>query len=450
MGLNNKNFLAVLAIIIISASFFLGYFLRENSVGGGVEFYVMEWPFTQSINKDFWFTIRYYASFGDGSLPFSYIINAYLNPFSNNEVNLQLSITIISFVIFFLFAFVLKKNFLEINFINIMLTSSVILLLPFFRTSAFWGKNENYGWFFLILALYFFTEIKKEISKNPESNKITNVILFCFTSACALYARQALIFLPISYLVYLFLNNVNKKIITTSIISFFLFAIPGFLLMWTWGDVYPSLPEGEAPHGGFIGGWIKPIHIFKNFPILLSFFGFYLLPILIVEFLSIGFKDFFKKYSKSFFIAIAIFIILWQINILNYLSSYTVAGGAILKLSYLIQKENFLLLLIFSSIGFSILVQFFKEDTKNNLPILLPMIIIYGFPRLLYQEYVEPLILIIFFLTINTNIKEIYFRNISASNFILIGYFGIYLIGSIYFKHFAFPSYDEWIIFLNK
>ena len=84
MNLNNKNFLAVLTIIIISASFFLGYFLRENSVGGGVEFYVMEWPITQSIKKDFWFTIRNYASFGDGSLPFSYIINAYLR----NSVNL--------------------------------------------------------------------------------------------------------------------------------------------------------------------------------------------------------------------------------------------------------------------------------------------------------------------------------------------------------------------------
>ena len=450
MFLNRNNFFKVVIICLISFSFFLGYFLRENSAGGGKEFYELSWPIIQSFKEDFLFTIKNYGSFRDYTIPFSHFLNAYINPFSNDINNFQLSTTIISFFIFLTFAIVFKKIFQHINSTDILLISSTILLLPCFRTSAFWGKNENYGWFFLILALYFFTEIKKEISKNPESNKITNVILFCFTSACALYARQALIFLPISYLVYLFLNNVNKKIITTSIILLFLFAIPGFLLMWTWGDVYPSLPEGEAPHGGFIGGWIKPIHIFKNFPILLSFFGFYLLPILIAEFLSIGLKDFFKKYSKSFFIAFAIFIILWQINILNYLSSYTVAGGAILKLSYLIQKENFLLLLIFSSIGFSILVQFFKEDTKNNLPILLPMIIIYGFPRLLYQEYVEPLILIIFFLTINTNIKEIYFRNISTSNFILIGYFGIYLIGSIYFKHFAFPSYDEWIIFLNK
>ena len=124
-------------------------------------------------------------------------------------------------------------------------------------------------------------------------------------------------------------------------------------------------------------------------------------------------------------------------------------GGAILKVNYLIQKNNFLLLLIFSSIGFSVLMRLFKEDTKNNMVILLPMLIIYGFPKLLYQEYVEPLILIIFFLALKTNLQKIYFNNISLSNFIFLSYFAIYLIGSIYFKHFAFDSYEKWIIFLN-
>ena len=104
---------------------------------------------------------------------------------------------------------------------------------------------------------------------------------------------------------------------------------------------------------------------------------------------------------------------------------------------------------VFSSIGFSVLVQLFKEDTKNNMVILLPMIIIYSFPNLLYQEYVEPLILIIFFLGIKTNLQKVYFSNISLSNFIFLSYFAIYLVGSIYFKHFAFDSYEKWKIFLN-
>ena len=77
------------------------------------------------------------------------------------------------------------------------------------------------------------------------------------------------------------------------------------------------------------------------------------------------------------------------------------------------------------------------------------MLVIYGFPRFLYQEYVEPLILIIFFLTLKTDLQKWYFKNISFSNFILLAYFTLYLLGSIYFKHFAFTTFELWKIFIE-
>ena len=444
MILNKEVLLKLFVICLISVSFFLGYFLRENAAGGGPEFYELSWPIIQSFKEDFLFSIKNYGSFRDYTIPFSHILNAYINPFSNDIENFQLSITIISFAIFLIFALVFKNIFKHIHFVDILLASSVILLLPMFRTSAFWGKNENFGWLFFILALYFFFEIKKRISKVPNNRDILNIILFCFTSACALYARQALAFLPISYFLYLFFNNANKKIIITSIISFAIFAIPALLLILIWGNVFDL-----KNNPNFFTWWINPKNLLKNFPILLSFFGFYFLPILIIEFFNSGFKDFFHRYFKSFFFALIIFVFLLQTNLLSYLGDYTIAGGAILKVNYLIQKNNFLLLLVFSSIGFSVLMRLFKEDTKNNIVILLPILIIYSFPNLLYQEYVEPLILIIFFLALKTNLQKIYYKNISFSNFIFLSYFAIYLIGSIYFKHFAFDSYEKWKIFLN-
>ena len=444
MILNKEVLLKLFIIFLISVSFFLGYFLRENAAGGGPEFYELSWPIIQSFKEDFLFSIKNYGSFHDYTIPFSHILNAYINPFSNDIENFQLSITIISFAIFLIFALVLKNIFKHINFVDILLASSVILLLPMFRTSAFWGKNENFGWLFFILALYFFSEIKKNIDKDPNNQNILNVILFCFTSACALYARQALAFLPISYLLYLFFYNANKKIVITSIISFAVFAIPAFLLILIWGNVFDLKNTPD-----YFTWWINPKYLLKNFPILLSFFGFYFFPILIIEFFNSGFKVFFSKYFKSFFFALIIFVFLSQINLLSYLGDYTRAGGAILKVNYLIQKNNFLLLLVFSSLGFSVLMQLFKEDSKNNIIILLPILIIYSFPNLLYQEYVEPLILIIFFLALKTNLQKIYFNNISFSNFIFLSYFTIYLIGSIYFKHFAFDSYEKWKIFLK-
>ena len=100
MNLDKKFFFKVLTITLISISFFLGYFLRENAVGGGPEFYSMEWPIIQSLKNDFLFTINNYGLMNDYTMPFAHIMNAYLNPFSDDITNFQLSNTIISFLIF--------------------------------------------------------------------------------------------------------------------------------------------------------------------------------------------------------------------------------------------------------------------------------------------------------------------------------------------------------------
>ena len=93
---NRYFFFKILVICLISSSFFLGYFLRENATGGGLEFYNLSWPIIQSLKKDFFYTIKNYAQFNDGTIPFSHILNAYLNPFSDDVKYFQLSVTVIS------------------------------------------------------------------------------------------------------------------------------------------------------------------------------------------------------------------------------------------------------------------------------------------------------------------------------------------------------------------
>ena len=126
-----------------------------------------------------------------------------------------------------------------------------------------------------------------------------------------------------------------------------------------------------------------------------------------------------------------------QINLLGYLGEYDLSGGIIIKINYLIYENNFYLLLIFSSLGLSILLRLFKENSKNNLIMLLPLLIIYCFPRLLYQEYIEPLFLIIFFLCLKTDLHQIYFRKVYLSNIVMLIYFSIYLSGAVYIRHFS-------------
>ncbi len=72
MILNKSTFFKVAVISLVIISFFLGYFLRENSTGGGPEFYELSWPIIQSFKKDFLFTLKDYGSFRDYTIPFSH------------------------------------------------------------------------------------------------------------------------------------------------------------------------------------------------------------------------------------------------------------------------------------------------------------------------------------------------------------------------------------------
>ena len=129
MNLKKNIFLKSTIIFVVAASFFIGYFFRENSVGGGPEFYDLSWPIVQSFKNDFLFTIKNYGTFGDATIPFSHILNAYINPFSNTETSLQLSITIISFCIFLIFSKILKRFFSELNYIDMITVIPLTILI---------------------------------------------------------------------------------------------------------------------------------------------------------------------------------------------------------------------------------------------------------------------------------------------------------------------------------
>lgn len=423
--------LGILSLVIIS--FFVGFIFRDLAPGGAAgDFEAITWPLLQSFKYDFYYSITNYGRFGEGSYPLFYIINAYLNPFSFNKLYFILSVTFVSFITFILFAILLKRNFPHINYIDSLLACSIILLLPFFRSSAYGGTTENFGWFFFILSLYFLNKIKDRLENFQELEFFT-LFSFCFFSSCALYIRPALVFLPIAYFLYLFLVFKNKKIIINSIILYFIFAIPGFILIYIWGGLYDTKNFGI----GLTSEYYNYKFILGNIPILLSYFAFYFFPILFVECLDVGLRKFFHKYVKSFLFCFIIFILLSQIGILDYLGKYIRGGGAILKLNYIFKPENYILLIIFSSIGYAILQQIIKENYKVNIIILLTIFIINGLSNEIYQEYSEPLILFIFFFGIvKTQLHSIYFRKAFVSNLVLFLYFTVYLIGATYYKHF--------------
>tara|TARA_B100001167_G_C16670110_1_gene257343 strand:- start:347 stop:772 length:426 start_codon:yes stop_codon:yes gene_type:complete len=136
----------------------------------------------------------------------------------------------------------------------------------------------------------------------------------------------------------------------------------------------------------------------------------------------------------AFIISFIFLIIFWKLNYLNYLTNLNYGGGAILKLNLLIKEENIFFMLIASALGFSIIYTLLKENFKFNICVLLPIFLIYGFPRYLFQEYLEPLIIFIFFSgLLQTELKQIFFKNVNTSNIIIMVYFSFYLIAATYY-----------------
>ena len=89
-----------------------GFLLRENIAGGAEDdFLNFTQPVIISFKQDFLYTIENYGSFGEGSFPLFHIINAYLNPFSFNQIYFQASIAVISTFNVIVFSEIIEEKF---------------------------------------------------------------------------------------------------------------------------------------------------------------------------------------------------------------------------------------------------------------------------------------------------------------------------------------------------
>ena len=425
-----KSFL----LFVVFLSYFFGFFFRENIAGGAEgDFLNHAWPVIKSFEFSFVETIKNYGKFGEGSWPMFHILNAFLNPFTHSQIFFQFSITLISLLNFFIFENIIRGRF-NLKRIDSLLFSSVILLLPFFRSSAFWGINENFGWLFLLLAIKYYFKIPFSFKgKNLDHLTVINVFLLCFFSSLALYTRQYLIFFTIFFILDLLFVKKNFKIFYLSLVFLVPFSIPGLMLIYTWGGFYDSLNFT----GNLVQEYHHPKYILRNLPFLFSFFAFYLFPFFILEMKKLGINKIFKKYYLSFFIYFITIIILIFLGFFDFLEDLKIGGGALLKIDYLLFNKSLVFFALMSSLGFCLLFEIIKQNSKFNL-ILFFSLFIFCFPQFILQEYYEPLVIFLYLLLFNHSLSFIFKQNINFSHFVIISYFTIYLLGSFYYRYFLF------------
>ncbi len=414
-----KNFFFFLFI----SSYIFGFFLRENIAGGAeTDFLNFTWPLIISFKENFNFTLKNYGSFGEGSLPLFHIINAYLNPLSFNQFFFQGSITLISILNVIIFSQIIEKKF-QLKKKDALLYSCIFLILPFFRSSAFWGITENFGWLFLLISIKYYNILEQKKSKHKQ----IDIFLTCLFSSLALYIRPYLVFFPVFFILKTLIYR-EYSLLKSSVIFYLILSIPGIYLIYIWGGIF-KIGESEI---NLLKDYHNPKFIIKNLIIFSSLFFFYSLPF---EFLK---KNYLNK--KVIFVFSCVFIFLLFINyfeIFNYLNLIKIGGGIFLKINKFLFGENLIFFLAISALGILVIYNYSLISKKNN--IILISLIIFCFPKYILQEYFEPLILIILFGLID--LGKVDLKKLKKKDTVLIfcTYFTVYYFGSFVYRYFVYP-----------
>ena len=430
----HKNIIIFCSAIIIF-SYFFGYYLDENSIGSGGYRGDLEWIWQNYEifrKQNFIDAIRDESFFGNRT-HLLYIINYYLNPFINNIDNYRLSITFFSIIASYVFYLCLLNRFKQTNYIYLILVSLLVLLSPFYRTSAYWGMEIQYGIISALLAIYFFTK-----EDNIKKISSSNLFLSIFFSSCTVYFDLKLILIPLYiYIKIIFSNLTFREKAKTSII-YFILAIPFILLIFQWGGLVPIETQNANPLQGT--HLISKLH-FVNILFATNIIGLYMFPLLIFK---RNILESLKKIINPTNIILFALFLIYLVSFLYFdLYDYTdklsreYGGyknfwglGYSQKLSNLIFENRFYSLIFNLIIYFvSIIIILLVVGSRLiNLTIVLFFYLqsIFLFP--LMQEYFDPYILLFGVLLF----KNDYQFNFEKCAFAFL-FFGFFLLSSIYY-----------------
>ena len=408
----NSNYEKYLSIIIFFAtiiSFFIGFLLRENSAGGGLIDLSHEWHNYLLLKQDILGFL--YGNYEASRFPLFHILNLKLNPFINSQSDFILSFFIYSFILILTYYYCLVFTFKNQQKHIIFLLLSILLLSPYFRTSSFWGLQENLAYIFFLasFALY-------------EKKKIK--LLVIFVSFLSFYSDQKFIFVPaIFFFKYLnkdqIFNKENFKLLAYCIILF----LPAMLVFYIWG----GLTKDETTSG--VNEFAtRP----QNILFSLNIIFLYLIPFFLLKYNKFNLNELFNRKNIIFYF---LFVILYFFIRTFYIDvSLPVSGGWAFKVFINLFNLNTpiaeIIYFFISFLSFLVIFSYFKilKISLLNKMILLFLIFYVLFIEIVFQEYFDPLMLFIaiFFLH-REDIAVINFKK----SFLLYVYFLAFWVGSI-------------------
>ena len=425
---NNYRFLSFILIFLSFSSFFLGFYLDENAAGGGSYLgdWVRAWPNIQIFLNHEISTAINHEVYETNRSPLLYILHGLFNPFAETEIGYRRSVFVISLLVPALFYLCLKQKFQKKDNLLLLLVASCILLSPYFRTSSYWGLEENYGIISLLLTFLFLNSFLKNEKENSYKIYFQLFLLVFFSSVCV-YFDQKLLIIPIICFVKII---VCKKLVILKIFSafsYFILSLPYIYLIILWEGMLP-MHDSMYPD---LGKKLYPDHI----GYVCTIIAFYFLPFLFFKdknFLQLIQSFFLKKknnYLILLFLAYLLFLLIFsflsQQDFLNI--NYSLGKGFIHKFSLvLFQDPSIRSIFVYFSffVAWIIILIFLENNLKDSL-ILFYFFILSIIITPILQEYFDPLILVMI-LTFFSSKVLISYKN----SMILFLYLSIFLISS--------------------
>ena len=397
------NILIFIPFISFIFGFYHGEFSAGTGEGGGDSQWIRE-NIKIFIENDLLTAIFHPDLFGNRT-PLIYVLNKLINPFFYDFEKYRLSVFILSiFGPVFLYQ-LLKLKFYNVDRKILLLISSIVYLSPYYRTSAYWGLNENYGIITMVLSFLFLIKFLK--FKKKRNINVFGIILF---STLTIYFDQKFLIVPlICYInMILFKSNLNFKI-TISLI-YGVLALPYLYLFYKWGGIVPPVTQLSNPKTITSVSDLNMIY-FIHIGYASTMIAFYLLPIMLftgkLVFIIHNLKKLISKKSNYIFFLLILFFFIYLIdfNFEKYTTQdHWVGLGIIHKLTQLLFKQTILQEITtygFFLFSFVVLLYFINLSKLDGLYISYFLLIsLFLWP--LMQEYFDPIILIISLILFNS------------------------------------------------
>jgi len=398
-------FLSYLTIIV-------GFYFNEDSLGGAKHDYIYHLKFVSLFKENNF--IDGLKMFGGPNYevrnsPFFYIIYAFFDNYFSLETLRKFN-TIISLFIAIAFFKCLKIRFKNEKNLILSLISCFIFLSPTVRSLSVWPYPLLWGILFFIISLFYYLLF---LESKETKKEIKYAILTSLFIILAAYIHPPLAVFNLFYLFNFYKHLKNSNIFLIILINF-LFIIPAVIFLIENGIFFLKTSGADVGIG-------TTLNFFNKIIIISTIILYFIVPILNPLKLT---KEIIYNLNYKKIILFILITILFSF-FFNYKFTIIHGGGFVHKFSHMIFGNDIFLFVVFF---ISIICFYILFNNKINNYIIYLLIILSNIQYTIYNKYYDILIVILFFIISDIDLKRRFFKEGKTLFFFYFIYLFYYLI----------------------